>query len=98
MRPRQTHSTMRPQPQVWISNQTGRPTRETLELRMGPVFEEMASVLAEPFRLAPARRRRVAAAIRLCLSFPAWRALRAAVKSHGEAVEVAVRAVTAQVS
>ena len=75
-----------------------RPTRETLELRMGPVFEEMASVLAEPFRLAPARRRRVAAAIRLCLSFPAWRALRAAVKSHGEAVEVAVRAVTAQVS
>jgi AcrR family transcriptional regulator len=70
-------------------------TREVVALRMGPAFDRMRDVMAEPFAARGARRTRLLATIELMLGLSTWRSL-AHRLSPSECVDAAVRAVTAQ--
>ncbi len=70
-------------------------TREVVELRMGPAFERMRDMLAEPFHARGTRRARLVAAIELFLALDTWRCLSRQL-SPAECVDAAVRAVAAQ--
>jgi AcrR family transcriptional regulator len=69
--------------------------REIVDMRMGPAFNWMREVLAEPFHARGARRTRLVATIDLFLGLNTWRALAGALVPC-ECVDAAVRAVTAQ--
>ena len=72
-------------------------TRELMELRFRPAFERMREVLAEPFAARGARRTRLIAALDLFLHLHTWQMLvRTRTMTMAQAVETAVRAVSAQ--
>lgn len=72
-------------------------TRELLDLRFRPVFEDMRDALADPFHARGARRTRLIATLDLFLHLHTWLVL-ARTMTAAEAVETAARAVCAQAS
>jgi hypothetical protein len=71
-------------------------TGEVFALRMGSRLGQIKDVLSEAFQLKGPTRRRLTGMLETFLNFTTWRALRAAMPSHAETVEAAVRAVVAQ--
>jgi AcrR family transcriptional regulator len=88
---------------IMRDTETNRMTREVVTLRMGPQFERMRDVLAEPLQprgtrvsaAARAGRARLVATIELYLGLNTWRSLAGGL-SPAECVDAAVRAVMAQ--
>lgn len=72
------------------------PTREIFQQKFGKRFLLMRDVLAEPFAVRGAHRRRLLALLELFLSLDVWRLLERTTGSRAEAVDVAVRAMRGQ--